>query len=86
MHDARGRVSSATRTHKLLFATYLDFSLALENHVEFVLTRVSVSGVLLSRLKTVETDEERLAFGDRGLGHFLRGEFGELGEIFNDGR
>jgi len=55
----------------LSFIADLNFGVAFEDYVKFVLAEVGMGGVLLARFKTVETSEEGVAAGDVGLGHLL---------------
>jgi len=68
----------------LFFVADLDFGIAFQDDVEFVLSRVGVGGVLLAGAETVETGEEGFAQGNVGLRHFLGGEFGVSGEVLDD--
>jgi len=66
------------------FVTDLDFGSAFEDYVEFVLSGVGVSGVLLAGFEAVKAGEEGLAACDVGLRHFLGGEFSVIGEVLDD--
>ena len=59
----------------------MNFGIAFEDYVEFVLSGVRVSGVLLAGFEAVEAGEEGLAAREVGLRHFLGGEFGVSGEV-----
>jgi hypothetical protein len=66
------------------FVADLDFGIAFEDDVEFVLSGVGVGGVLLAGFETIEAGEKSLAAGDVGFRHFLRRELGVCGEVFSD--
>ena len=68
----------------MLFVADLNFGIAFEDDVEFILSGVGMGGVLLAGFETIETGEESVAVGDVGLRHFLGGEFGVSGEVLDD--
>ncbi|HSR08810.1 MAG TPA: hypothetical protein VLM42_16825 [Bryobacteraceae bacterium] len=63
------------------FVADLNFGIAFQDDVEFVLSGVGVGGVLLAGFETVETGEESFAKEEVSLRHFLGGEFGVIGEV-----
>jgi len=68
----------------LLLVADLDLRLAFQHYVKLVLAGVSMRGVLLSGLKTIEAREQRLAPRDSRLRHFVGREFGKRGQVLYD--
>jgi len=84
MQDSRRSERGGAGRDSQCFVTHVNLGFAFEDHVQFVLPGVSVRGVLLAGLETVETGEESFAAEQIGLPHFFGRKFGEVSGAWED--
>ena len=84
MHNSRRRESSSAVARARDLIADANFGFSFEDEVELILPCMRVRGVLLSRLKAIQADEQRLATRDIDLAHFFGREAGKVGDAFED--
>jgi hypothetical protein len=83
MYDPGRSEGSVASTQEFLLLADANHTAALQHQVESFLALVRVKGVFLTRLEGVQSGEERLPLRQRGLGHLLGIELGEVGRVFH---